>query len=350
MSWVIGTCPEGGQQKLLMLTGEGRIEKLGLELLATHGAPSLARTERVRFSGDLSTWVSSPGDEYLQGCGIQLPAGMTNRHSVYLHKLHDGTTVHVPALVLMRGLFRPHRLLLPVVFSPGNADVLGFVDYSRSPPEVVLDAEPEKYVRGDDLEIRYMPLRWLHTSRSARASTQSIYTSSLNGHLDLCLPHGEFRLVLHGQRVGTNLLVSKVHVTSVTVPSGDSVANAAQTFIFHRMASPVRKVTALDAFPPVPVRQGNEVNTTDIEWQRIEPILDSTANYLQHHCRRDMLDAMLLKLSSGCPWKEIAKTSGFSESSLTTTLRRWVLDGRIFTVLADLALMRGAKPQNFASK
>lgn len=341
MNWVVGACQEGGQQKFLMLSKEGGYTNVGVESLATHGTPNPAPTERVIFTGDLSSWVRTSGDLYLQGCGIQLPVGMTNRHSVFIHQLDDGTNVHVPALVLIRGLFRPHRLLLPVIFTPGNVDLLGFVDYSRSSPAVVLNAQPEKYVNRLELDSRYEPLRWLHSSRSARNGAHSVYTNSLNGHLHLCLPHGEFRLVLHGLRVGSNLFVTKVTATSVTVPPGDCVAKAEQTFIFHRMASSDRKVTALSDFPPVPVLQGNQVMLTGVEWQRIEPLLGSRGNRRQRHCRRDMLDVMLQKLSSGSSWKSMTKTSGIAEVNLTTTFRRWQLDGRFSNVLAELALIRG---------
>ena len=218
MSWVIGACLVGGQRMFEVLSRTGQVEEVSAEALATLGVPrSIGTSTRVVYEGDLSTWSSTAEDEYLQAFGIELPPGLSNRHTIYSAQQGDGTRILVPALVLIRGLFRPHALLMPLVFTPGNVDLMGFVDYSNDPPTVVLDGAEQMTLNKRDAASRYEPVRWMLSSTSAHQCAHSIYLHSLGGRLDLRLPQGQLRLVLHGRKVGAILFVTKVTVTWVTV-------------------------------------------------------------------------------------------------------------------------------------
>ncbi len=342
MCWVIGTCQVGGQRMFEVLSSTGQVEQVAADALATIDVPrGTAPSTRAVYEGDLSIWSRVAEDEYLQAFGIKLPQEVLNRHAVYSAQLADGTRILVPALALMRGFFRPNRLLMPRVFTPGNVDLMGFVDYSNDPPTVILDGETEKGLDKRDIASRYEPVRWMLSSTSAHRCAHSVYLHSLGGRLDLSLPQGRLRLVLHGRQVESTLFVTKVTVTSVTVPVEDSVTQSDHTYVFHRMAAEERTVTALAALPPVPVLQDGRVELTDSEWERIKPLLDSKRRNQTTHCRRDLLDTMLFKLSSGRSWKVVTRSSSFEETTLTTTFRRWQLDGRLHRVLSELMLLRG---------
>ena len=342
MSWVIGACLVGGQGMFEVLSSTGQIEQVAADALATLGVPrGKGVSTRAVYEGDLSTWTRVAEDEYLQAFGIELPPGLSNRHAVFRGQQADGTRILVPALALMRGFFRPHGVLMPLAFTPGNVDLMGFVDYSNDPPTVVLDGETEKRIDKRDIASRYEPVRWMLSSTSAHQCAHSVYLHSIGGRLDLRLPQGQFRLVLHGRQVESTLFVTKVTVTSVTVPVDDCVAKAEHTYVFHRMAAEERTVTALAALPPVPVLQDGRVELTDSEWERIKPLLDSKTRSRSVHSGRDLLNHMLFKLSSGRSWKAVTRSSSFEETTLTTTFRRWQLDGRLFIVMSELMLLRG---------
>jgi Putative transposase of IS4/5 family (DUF4096) len=342
MGWVLRAVQEDGQQKFMLLSEKGRVESVNAAALATEGIPFAASSKRVVYTGEISTWSCTSADEYLRVFGVAVSAGLENRHTVFRSRMADGTTVLVPALALMRGLLRPHRTLLPLAFTPSNVDTLGFVDYSRHPPTVVLDAEPESSVHIFAADVRFEPLRWFHASRSARQCAQSVYEHALNGQLGLHLPRGVFQLVLHGLKIGSTLFVTKLNVTSVTVCPEDNIASVEQTFLFHGMAAPERKVSSVPDFPVVPVRPGRHVALTNEEWVAVEPLFESSGTVRQRHCRRGLLDAILLKLSSAHPWKVVQQASGFDKTTLTTTFRRWQLDGRLSRVLTELEYLRGA--------
>lgn len=340
MNWVTSVRQVGGQQQFLVAAKDGSADYVLAESLATVGIPTSDSLERMVYTGDISTWTRIPSSRYAQAFGYAAPHENSMGHPVFCHQLDDETCVHVPALVFIRALFKPNRLILPVVFSPGNIDVLGFVDYSSAPPVVIVDSAREMHLDHREVEDRYEPLRWLHSSRSARACSQSVFTNSLNGCVDLALPQGQFRLVMHGHRVGAELFVTKATVISVNVEAADCISGNEQTYVFHRMVSPERKVAPLLTLPPIPARAGGMVTLSGSEWSDIEPLLNSNQRRKIIHSRRALLDVMLQKLSSGRSWKAMSRDSGFVETNLTTTFRRWQRDGRLARVLERLEFAR----------
>jgi hypothetical protein len=278
-------------------------------------------------------------DEYLKTFDVKLPEDFENQHAVFRHQLEDGTEVLVPALAFMRGFFKPHKLLLPVVFTPSNVDLLGFVDYSACTPVFIQDFEPEKYIARADIAGRYLPLRWLHSSLSAHRCAHSVHRHSCQGSLDLDLPAGLFRLVLRGIRVGSTLFVNKVTVVSVTVPTVDSIADTKSLFTLHLKADAARTVAACSVGIYVPSGLDGTVNLTDSEWMKVEPLLQGKRIGKCVHSQRDLLDGILRKLATGCTWKEVTNRK-VELTTLTSKFRIWKLDGRLATVLAALEVSR----------
>lgn len=341
MSWVMSVASEYGHPKFWILTGDGRVDSVCVEALATEGVPRLNSTARVAYKGEISSWSTVSGDEYLQAFDIAIPVGQMSRHAVFRSQLADGTTLLVPALALIRGLFRPRQMLLSSAFTPSNVDRLAFVDYAKSPPEVVPDAEAESTSTQFESDFRFEPLRWFHTSLSARTCAQSVYENAMAGSLSLRLPKGEFRIALHGVKHGDTVYVTKLSVTSVIVPPCDSISETEQSFVFHGMASSSRKVSSAPKSVVVPLRRDNQVALTDEEWKALEPLFDKgRGNASQRHCRRSLFDAILQKLATDLSWQSVQEASGFGKTILTNTFRLWQLDGRLSRALAELDSIR----------
>lgn len=340
MDWVTSARQMGGQLHFSVVSQEGSVEHVQAGSLATVGLPTAGPLERMVYTGALSTWVHSSSKQYLKAFGFSPTDQLSAGHTVYCHALDDGTTVHVPALALIRTLFKPHRLVLPVVFSPGNIDLLGFVNYASTPPVVVLSKEREKYLDRREVESRYEPLRWLHSSRSARDCCQSVFMNALSGRLDLALPLGQFRMVMHGRRVGHELFVTKVTMITASVEAEDSVTGAELTYVFHRKFNTRHNVATLSPFPSIPSRAVGTVTLSRTEWVDIEPLLNGSNRKERALSRHALLDAILQKLSSGRSWKAMSQESGFSQTNLSTTFRRWQRDGRLDQVLERLKHVR----------
>src|SRR5690606_30856777 len=74
----------------------------------------------------------------LAAFGIELKGDMRNQHTVFACQV-DTMTAHIPALVLMRALFKPLHTVFPAVFRPASIDALSFVSCDSAPPHVVVD-------------------------------------------------------------------------------------------------------------------------------------------------------------------------------------------------------------------
>lgn len=340
MDWLVGSTLHGLHQQFVVSSRDGQGAIVDASSLARNGLPQPSETSRLVVTGELGTWSRTNGEKYLRALRIKLPVDQSNAHTVFVHQFSEKICIHVPALAIIRGFFKPHRLLFPALFRPASIGLLGFVDYSLDPPQVVLDSNPRKFGKLADEDSFGEPLRWAHTSHSSRKCAQSIHAYSSTGRIDLDLPKGEFRLVMHGLKKGRNLFVTKLTVISVKVAADDSISGQDENFTFHRMASEDRKATALSEFPQIPLRDGAQAELSDSEWQEIEGLLLGKAKTAQRYSRRLLLDIILEKLTSKRSWEAIAKSSGIPEFFLTTTFRRWDLDGRFEKVLEALAGMR----------
>lgn len=350
MDWLVGSMWHGLHQQFVVSSRDGQGECVDANYLARNGLPQPSETSRLVVTGEFGTWSRTNGEKYLRAFRIKLPVDQSNSHTVFVHQLTEKICIHVPALAIIRGFFKPHRLLFPAMFLPASIGLLGFVDYSLDPPQVVLDSNPRKFEKLADVDSCSESLRWAHTSHSSRKCAQSIHEYSCRGRIDLDLPKGEFRLVMHGLKKGRNLFVTKLTMISVKVAADDSISGHDENFTFHRMASEVRKVTALSEFPQIPLRDGVQAALSDSEWRQIEGVLLGKVKTTPRYSRRLLLDIILEKLTSKRSWEAIAKSSGIPEFFLTTTFRRWNLDGRFAKVLEALTGMRSGSSSRTAKQ
>ncbi|NMG35019.1 transposase [Azoarcus sp. TTM-91] len=346
MEWALGVSLNTSSIEVLT-SNEGiehrRIEEIASERLKV---PRTTKPYRVLYEGSLSSWSLSDPGEYLAGMGIELPEGCLNRHEVFKFIGNDDLTVHVPALALMQAFFKPNPLLFPAAFRMAGPDLFAFVDYGQTPPTVVVDdlAYIRHTPRGRENAAPNKPLEWLHLSKSARKAMHDVYLAASYGALRLPLPFGEFRIALHGARVGNQVFVTAATLIAMTIPAEDSVTGASETMIFHSMADPQRKAKASAGGIKIPLHSDGASSVTDDEWQLIEPILTvKRRGHSAIHSRRDLLDAILLKLSSGISWAKVP-ARGLKTTDLSWTFRRWKTEGLLDQVLKALSASRSNGP------
>jgi hypothetical protein len=341
MEWVIGPDIENGTCSFEVISVSGQVRRAAVDELGTDGLPSPGRRTRLLYEGDFSSWKPACATDYLHAFGLQFPAHIESRHVVFTAPTGDGSTVHVPALVLLRALFRPVRILHSAIYTPANIDQLAFINYSSSPPQVVLDMLGTKHLEPRWVGSQHQALLWLHSSISARACAQSVYMNALKRQLSLSLPGGQVRMALHGQEIGEDLYVTKASLVRVKVPASDSITGQEQTFSFNSNVEEDREVFASSRAIRVPLRLDGLSFLTDAEWQVVEPLLQGKRPGKRRHSRRALLDAILHKVASDTPWKKVP-LDGFSVTALTATFRNWVADGRLARTLTALEAARSA--------
>jgi|GEM_PF-5819782 len=344
MDWVIGPDISGGTLAFDVLSATGQLEKRPIDTLTKDVPLPSCQRKRLLHIGDFSTWKTSfDATEYLRAFGQQLPKHIENRQAIFISSTPNGFTIHVPVSVMLRALFKPARILHPAIFSPAGIDQLGFVDYASTPAQVVLDTFETKLRDPGYAESQRQAIRWLHSSFSARKSAQSVYQNALQGLLNLPLPAGQVRMALHGSKRGNDLYVTKVSLVLVKVLPTDSITGREKTFFFNTTVNEDRVVLASTCSISVPLHPDGQSSLTDTEWRAVEPVLQGkrSGHSPLKHSRRALLNAILYKISSGTPWRKVARDN-FSVISLTATFRRWLTDGRLTKALAVLNASRRA--------
>ena len=276
-SWALGTLADD-PHTIEMINERQQISFAGLDDLAKEGVPIVTGAARLVYEGDLSSLTSVSAHPYLNGMGINLPDTATNRHEMFTFKTEDGLTVYVPALILMRAFFKPHKFVLPAVFTPVGVDLLSFVNYTELPPIVVVDdSEFLKFSQSKcDRPNIHKAVSWLQTSNSAKKMTQTVYQKALGTQLGLSLPQGRARIIFHGKKTEHNYYVSKAALISINIGDEDSITCKNEEIIFHAMADSRQKATASIRGIIIPLHFNGQSAVNDEEWAVIEPMMNTS--------------------------------------------------------------------------
>lgn len=242
----------------------------------------------------------------------------------------------------MRAFFRPTSTVFAAVFRPGSVDEVSFVDYSKSPHEVVVDhLRLRKAI--DTLQCgvsKAVGVHWLQLSKSAKRTAHSVYWAALHGDLSLRLPEGRTRIIFHGVRKGDDLFVTKAALVSVTVSAEDSLTRKTEEYIFHTMANDNHRPTASSRGISVPAHADGSVSLANAEWQAIKHVFEvSRGGKISEKLLLARLDVILYKIASKTPWTKVA-TESMTKIDLCTAFRSWKISGRLDKVLAHLESTR----------
>lgn len=347
LNWAVGVACSN-PRNIEILTGNGQKHLIDIKAAIKDGIPTPKKSGRLVFEGEFSLWQPGSAEEYLAALGMALPEGVENRHQVFTMVNERRWTIHVPALVVMRALFKPNPLVFPALYTPVGVDYISFVDYSATPPTVVIDGNfcGNGYVRNaistDPDASQGQALRWLQLSKSAKQASQSIYRHALSGWLNMSLPSGRVRMVFHGPITGKHLYATKATLVSVDMGEHDSITGAGEKFAFHPTGDPDRipKTSIRDLTVPSHPSGGYEI--TNDEWEAIEPMLERKMGKPKHS-QREILNFIFSKLVSGMPWRK-TPMGNFSVTTVTSTFHYLVNSGRMDQVLAYLEESREGLP------
>lgn len=327
MGWALGFSPHSRQIDVINKHGEHRL--VDINELGHQGIPKPRTERRIVYKGDFSSWRAVGPEIYSKTFDIHLPDGC-NRHQIFMLTGENSMPVYVPALVLMRALFRPTRLMLPAAFTPVGADQLSYVDYSENPAKVVFDYHAFIARQAGDWQNRF--IEWLQLSKSARASVHSVFKGAQAGWLKMSLPAGQARMAFYGEMREDSFFATKATLMSMHIPRQDDITEIGNKFIFNTnvgvsQASPVSS-------QPIPTHADGSIELTDLEWMVIEPIVGTK----RKEPTRILVGAILDKLISGTPWRDVDR--GVSYSGMLNALRFWERSGKWGQILAHLKTSR----------
>jgi hypothetical protein len=309
--------------------------------LSKRGLPKLKPVaSRYGIVTQFKEWVDGSAAEYAFALGE--PGNNNFEHTVWTF-IEAGTRYVVPALALMRALFRPTHALLPALYRPQSLEDVCTASVGNGDSHVqLLSALGD--VRHRSRASLLMPMSWYFCFPSARQAWASVYLYGRQGRLGLTLPRAAAKLVLKGVARGQNFYVSGITVLSVDALEEpfEFASSHARTILFaakkHKAGprSPTLKAT-------FPLGQGTSALSDD-EWRAVSEVLGTgeRGSGVRLHAIRHLVDAILKKLCHGTSWPQTAYRHGVTHSAASTALHRWRARGNWTQVEALLRAKRSA--------
>lgn len=248
----------------------------------------------------LARFQCRPAKDFLTAVGKEWLA--QGRQPVYEAQT-GAIRVVIPAQLLVVACFGSHQPLREKLLSPSGLQQLGddLRTQERSPKQsqALLDK-----------------LRWILHYPSALESWASVYRRALDGQFDLLLPQAIAELSTWGCVNGDTFLVTRAQLVAVMPTEAARAGDGSgRRIVFDQTAGPrsypawVRRQPCDErVLPLVPERR-----LSDSQWAVVHPILTSSLGHnrpgrpgpLPRYDLRSLVDAMLLKLSAPCSWREV---------------------------------------------
>jgi len=348
MDWFDGFTWQDGCLTATKSSHDGSRTPSELKDLASPISPDRT-TKRIKLTTNFRDWHLATAGEYLNGLCPGIP--QQEGHQVHAFK-YGYVQFMIPALVLAQAMFRPFGVLAEYVFQPQGLAQLCVPDGSPEQKNVLFNRVGLNYRPKRQTGIQ-QPLWWMWHFPSARMLWNSMYAYACQGIIAMDLPLGEIEMVAHGIQIG-----NQFHVTSMTIIAiktsefshHEGISNGPYTIVFHNTNSFIhlprhqigRRFKALHQSDLKCGENGPE--TTDIEWQSIKPILIGRVAETDRRRKvnpRQIADIILLKLSSGTPWRQLPDHT-VSHSLAIRTYQQWKADGRWESAVKLLNELRSA--------
>ncbi|MFA6064139.1 MAG: transposase [Gallionella sp.] len=328
----------------------GKVDFVGFGDLGKRGLPTPARIRRRVLLTDFASWRNTSAAEYAEAFGIsQVGEG----HEVFEFFV-GGRRYVVPALVLMRAMFRPHCYVLAEIFRPQGIENICHPSMSDNSFSVEPARKwPSSAQQQPNSSIR-QALTWLYCFPSARAMCGSVHERMMSGQIGLTVPIGHIRMAVHAVEIGTNSYVSAVTIVTLDTiePPYEFAGDQAHHIGFNRsmQAATARRNSNRKCLRDRSLLRhpDGSTNISDQEWDELEPHFSSrcTAAELKHD-QRLLLDGILAKLINGTSWRKTTYKVGNSVNA-SVLYRRLTRDGMWGRVESALRKQRSSNLQTQA--
>lgn len=347
MEWARGIVVSGGELWAEVESTNGATGLMALTELYRRGLPTVNKTVRRTVTVNFRDFSPCNVRKYTDYFGIQMTKGEAGAHQVF-EVQHDGKTYLVPALALMRALFRPSTRLLHEMFAPNALERTLWLDYSNGAANIVIDAKWATSSFENSHSKWRGPLSWMVSYPTARRMADSVHRHAMAGRLALNLADCEAEIVLSGSQGPNAVLVTEARILSITPsehPDLPVVSCEHRIAFLDRDWAKGRNLNKRVS-TPVPSHVDGTLELTDDEWSAIGPLLAGARKraYSYELCQRSLFDGVLRKLATGETWRKSTYKVGDWRNAATTH-RTWTRRGTFEQALEVLQDMRGAIPQ-----
>ena len=343
---VVGVGFEGKELCAYAVNREGESSHFPVEDLYRRGMLDGSRQYFKRISTNYCEWELVSPTEYLQAFGFSVPASVPVEHQFYEFTAED-TRFVVPALLLMREVFRPCKFLLAEMFRPHAFEMTTSFEVSPDGTTAVqINAGWATSHLSRKQSDWTAAVAWMRTHPSAKKMVSSVHLHALSGTVGLDLPLAKCQMICRGLRLKNTLFVTDLVLTTVSPLDVSElvVVQPLSTLQLHANAPGCGAGQGrVDSSLKVPARFDGGVVLTDSEWELVEPVLMSNRK-CKHSFKLDprlLLDGILEKLASGNPWRTAQYRVG-TWGNARTAFRDWSLRGVFIEVIHLLETTRKA--------
>jgi hypothetical protein len=345
MEWATSIRLEDYRLKAEIQHANGEIEIVGLEVLGSRGLPKPAIDRRKSLLTDFTSWKAGEIKEYTNALAL---GEVPDDHQVF--EFHEkGKRYLVPALALMRGLFRPHRDVLHAMFLPQGLERISSPIISESSCHAV-PSDLWNVAGRRIVPSLLAPLAWMHAFPSANRMCSSVTEQALKGRIGLLLPNGTAKLVVRGVSQQETIYVTEITVIFIVVAEEpcEFARLQSRNVMFHESA-----IAAVNngherrtCDTNILLNADGTATLSDAEWKAIQPIIESRrATWIgRKYDSRLLLEGVLNKLATGVAWKAARYSAGnwINASNLLNKLKK---SGQWKSVLEVLHANRAALDQ-----
>lgn len=309
---------------------------LALESLIDQGMPD-SGTNLYRATFELSAMQACSIEEYAYA--MALPEAADANHGAWTFK-HEEMRVVLPALALIRALIGEHPTCFSRIFRPQSLDDI----YEYAPTKAMEQVRVSKLLGTtsmiDRAELRRR-LTWFACFPSARQAWASVYRHAKSGRLDIALPTVTVNAWFRGHRHKGNFYTTKLQIEDIIANEAphEFAKNCPAKLDFIGKGRRIMQSTHLYESIEIPLR-GKESSLSDGEWERVRPIFSKDPS--QELSRRELVDAILLKMATGLSWRALEKSQGKNKGTTSACYYRWRIDGRISVLLETLKELRSS--------
>jgi hypothetical protein len=313
MSLVTGFKVSDGNLKATCIQLDGSEVALAPHDLRTEALP-MADPSRLTATLVLGEFEPTCFSEYASNFGYRSDGDLS--HQTWVAAVGKYRVV-IPALVLLRGIFRSFPTLWPALFAP-----------STNKPGLAKALEA-MLVEPNELKAALPLLSWMHCYPSAKAMWASVQASAADGKIDLQLPAADLHVMAYGQPFGRNFYVTRISISSI------QATEAPYAFAPHSnstiwVKTPMKRPSSqLGEDLPLRATTDGSFDITDEEWSVVSSILEGP-NYkkLSRELSRRFLNAHIRRTVQGMTLGAVAAAEGVHPTSLHQALTRWRKDGR----------------------
>ncbi|WP_321793680.1 transposase [Burkholderia pyrrocinia] len=282
--------------------------------------PRVPKLHRITGDTYLKEWRQIKNEHYLSATGDILY--LSNSHQIYSFYIDD-VKILVPALAVIKALLGPPSSTFQFLFRPSGLDAICAPIFNKSGVTIEMIRQSINNYRSGHLPKNH--LQWLYCFPTARIAWDSVYTFATKGIIGISLPDIRASASVHGDLRGETLFAASIsfnHIEALDCPF-EWAGDQPKCFFAptkHNTPRPKRRLKRHD----IP-RGGKGWEVSDDEWKIVsELIFRGRKSILPHEQVRQNLDAVLVKLGTGCSWEEINSriASASSSSSFYSKVRR----------------------------